>query len=62
MEQGAAVRVLTLEKLSARDIAGEWEGLSEHDAQVAFGDDKWRKRFANRRITLEDDPRSGRSP
>jgi transposase len=62
MEQRAVVRFLTLKKLSARDIMAELEGEYGHEALSLSAVKKWRKRFVNVRITLEDDPRSGRPP
>jgi transposase len=62
MEQRAVVRFLTLKKLSARDITAELEGVYEHEALSLSAVKKWCKRFVNGRITLEDDPRSGRPP
>jgi hypothetical protein len=62
MEQRAAVRFSTLKKLSARDITVELEGVYGHEALSLSAVKKRRKRFANGRITLKDDPRSGTPP
>jgi hypothetical protein len=60
MAQRAVVRFLTLQKLSARDITAELEGVYGHEALSLPAVKKWRTRFVNGRITLEDDQRSGR--
>jgi transposase len=60
MEQRAVVQFLTLKKLSARDVTGELGGVYGHEVFSLSAVKKWRKRFANGRITLEDAPRSGR--
>jgi hypothetical protein len=57
MEQHAVVLFLTLKKLSAGDIMAELEGMYEHQAFSLSAVKKWRKRFVNGRITLEDGPR-----
>jgi hypothetical protein len=62
MEQPAVVRFLILKRLSARDITAELVGVYGHAALSLSAVKKWRKRFVNGRITLEDDPRSGRPP
>jgi transposase len=62
MEQRAVVRFLTLRKLSARDITAKLEGVYGHEALSLLAVKKWRKRFVNGRITLEDGPGSGRLP
>jgi hypothetical protein len=60
MEQCAVVQFLTLRKLSVMDIMVELNGVCGHEALSLSAVRKWRKRFVNGRITLEDDPRSGR--
>jgi hypothetical protein len=60
MEQRAIVRFLTPKKLSARDIMAELEGVYGHEALSLSVVKKGRKRFVSGRITLEDDPGSGR--
>jgi hypothetical protein len=62
MEQRTVVRFLTLKKLSARDITAELEAVYGHEAISLSTVRKWRNRFVNGRITLEDDPRSGGPP
>jgi hypothetical protein len=53
---------LTLKKLSARDVTAELEEVYAHEALSLSAVKRRRKRFVNGRITLEDDPQSGRSP
>jgi hypothetical protein len=62
MGQAALVRFLTLKKLSGSDITAELEGVYGHEALSLSAVKKWRKRFVNGRMTLEDNPRSGRTP
>jgi hypothetical protein len=62
MEQRAFVRFFTLKKLSARDVTPELEGEHGPDGFSLSAVKKWRKRFVTGRITLEDNPRSGRRP
>jgi hypothetical protein len=62
MERRAAVQFLTLKKLSARDITTELKGAYGREAFSLLAVRKWRRRFVNGRITLEDGPRSGRPP
>jgi hypothetical protein len=62
MEQLAVVRVLTLKKLSAKNIIAELKGVYEYEALSLAAVKNWRKRSANQRMTLEDDTRSERSP
>jgi hypothetical protein len=62
MQQRAIVRFLTLKKLFARDITSELQGISGREALFLSAVKVWRKRFANGRITMEDDSRSGRPP
>jgi hypothetical protein len=60
--QHAIVRVLTLKKLSARDITAELEGAYGHEVLSHSVVKKWHNRFANARFTREYDPQSGRPP
>jgi hypothetical protein len=60
MEQRAAVHYLPIKKLSAKGFRTEFEAVDDHEALSLFVVKKWRKRFANGRINLGDDPRSGR--
>jgi hypothetical protein len=62
MELRAVVRFFTAKKLFARGIRAELEGVDGYEALCLSAVEKWRRRFANGRITLEDDPRSGRPP
>jgi hypothetical protein len=62
MEQRAVVRFLTLKTLSARAIRTELEAVYGHEALSLAAVKKWRKRFLNGRVSLDDDPRSGRPP
>jgi hypothetical protein len=62
MELPAIVRFLTLKKLFAWDMMAELERVHGSKALSLSAVKKWRKRFANGRITLEDDSRSGRPP
>jgi hypothetical protein len=62
IEQRAAVRFLTLKKVSAIDITVELEGVHGREALSLSAVKKWRKRFVNMMITLEDDPCSERLP
>jgi hypothetical protein len=57
MEQRTVVRFFTLKKLSARDIRGELEDVYGYAALSLSAVKKWRKPFANGRISLEGDPR-----
>jgi hypothetical protein len=60
MGQSAVLRFLTLKKLSARDIRAKLDTMFSHRALCLSAMKKWHKRFVNVRITLEDNPRSGR--
>jgi hypothetical protein len=62
MEQRAVVRFLTIQKLFAKGIRAELDGVYGHEVICLSAVKKWRKRLAIGRITLEDDPRSGRPP
>jgi hypothetical protein len=62
MEQRVVVRFLTLEKPSAKGINAELGCVYGHESLCLSALKKWRKRLANRRITPEDGPRSGRPP
>jgi hypothetical protein len=62
MEQRAVVQFLTLKKLSAVDITAGLKRVYRHEALCLSAGKKWHKRFVNGRITLQDDPRSGRPP
>jgi hypothetical protein len=62
MDQFAVVRFLTLKCPSAEATRPELESVYDHEAFSLSVVKKWSKRFANARINLEDDPRSGRSP
>jgi hypothetical protein len=48
MEQRAAIQLLTLKKLSAKDITAELEGVYGHEALSLSVVKKWRKQFVNR--------------
>jgi transposase len=61
MKQRAVVRFFALKKPSAKDVKAELEGVHGHEAFSLSAVKKWRNRFANGGINLEDDPRSGRS-
>jgi hypothetical protein len=61
-EQRVVIQFLTLKRLFARDVTAELEGVYGHEALSLSAVKKWRKRFVNGRITLEDDPWSGRPP
>jgi hypothetical protein len=58
MEQRAVVRFLTLKELSTKDIITELEELYGYKALSLSAVKKRRKRFANRRISLEDNSES----
>jgi hypothetical protein len=62
MEQRAIGQFLILKKLSARDITADLEGLYRHEALSLSAMKKWRMRFVNGRITLEDALRSRGPP
>jgi transposase len=62
MEHRAVVRFFTRKKLSARDATAELEEVHRHEALSLSAVKKWRKRFVNRRITLDKDLRSGKPP
>jgi transposase len=62
MEQRTIAQIFTLKKLSADDIRAEFEGGYGDDTFSLSAVKMWRKRFANRRINLEDYPSSGRPP
>jgi hypothetical protein len=62
MEQRAFMQFLSLKKLSARDITAELEGVYGDQVLPPAAVKKWRKRFANGIVILEDDPQSGRRP
>jgi hypothetical protein len=59
MKQRAVVRFFTIKKLSVKDIRSEFEGAYGHEALSPSPVKKWHKCFANGRINLDDDPRSG---
>jgi hypothetical protein len=52
---------VNLKKRCAKDIMAELEGAHGREA-LSFGDEEKSRHFANGSITLENDPRSGRSP
>jgi transposase len=60
MEHRAVIRFLTLKGLPARTIAAELEEIYQADVLALSTVKKWRKRFAEGRTSLCDDPRSGR--
>jgi hypothetical protein len=60
MEQRTVVRFLTLKKLSARDFTAELKKVYGHEALSLSAVKNAREHFVNGRITLRDDPRSGR--
>jgi hypothetical protein len=62
MKQGAAVRFLILKRSSAKGVWADLEGVYGLEALCLSPVRKWRNGFANGRIALEDDPRSGRPP
>jgi transposase len=62
MEQRTVVRFLTLKKLSAGDITIELEEVYGHEALSLSAVNNWCKRFMNKRITVKDEPRSGKPP
>jgi hypothetical protein len=53
---------LALKKLSAKANRTEFEAVYGYEALSLSTVKKWRKCFANGRITLGDDPRSGIPP
>jgi hypothetical protein len=61
MEQRAVVRFLILKGFHASTIAAEPKSVYETEALAISTVKKWRKRFADRRTSLYDDPRCGRS-
>jgi hypothetical protein len=61
MEPRAVVQFFPLMKLSAQDIRSELGGICGHETLCLSAMMKRRKRFVNGRISLEDDPSSGRS-
>jgi transposase len=60
MEQRAVIRFFTLKGLPSRAIAAELESVYAGEALALSTVKKWRKRFAQGRTALCDDPRSGR--
>jgi transposase len=60
MEQRVVIRFLTLKGLRARVIAAELDDVDHTDALALPTVKKWRRRFAQGRIPLCDDPMSGR--
>jgi hypothetical protein len=62
MEDYAIVRLFTLKKLSAKGAMAELDGTHGQKVFSLSAVKKWRKRFAHGRITLEDDPKSGKPP
>jgi hypothetical protein len=61
MEQRSVIRFLTLKKLFARDITDELEGMDGHEAPSLSAAKNGRTELVNGRITLGDDPGSGRT-
>jgi hypothetical protein len=61
MEQHAMIHFLTLKVLPTCAIAAEPKPVSETEALAFSTVRKWRKRFTERRTSLYDDPRSGRT-
>jgi hypothetical protein len=59
MEQRGVVRFLILKVLSAKEIAVELKGSMVMKLSLSAAK-KWHRCVANGRVTLEDDPRSGR--
>jgi hypothetical protein len=59
MEQRAVVRFLTLKKPSAKCIRVESEKVDANEVLCLSAVKKWRRRLANAKITLKDDPRLG---
>jgi hypothetical protein len=57
MEQRVIVRFLILKKLCATEL----KEVHGHAVLSHSGAKKWRNRFANGRVTLEDGPRSERA-
>jgi transposase len=60
MEQRIVVRFLTLKGLRAFALAAELNSIDETEALAPSTVEKWRKRFAERRVSLYDNPRCGR--
>jgi hypothetical protein len=60
MEQQAVIRFLILKGLRASAIAAELKSVYATEAVAISTVEKWRKRFAERRTSLYDDPRCGR--
>jgi hypothetical protein len=61
MEQRAVIRFFILKGLRACAIAAELKSVHETEAPVFSTMKKWRKRFAEGRTSLYDDPRCRRS-
>ena len=60
MEQRAVVRFFTLKRTKAKDIKTELDEVYGKEALSLSAVKKWRKRFADGRPSLDDDPRPGR--
>jgi transposase len=62
MERRAVIRFLTRKGLVASAIAAELESVSQTEALALSTVKKSRKRFAEGKTSLSDDPRCGRPP